>query len=383
MNEILMDDSLYWLSEAQRYLDMIVDIDPYQEIFETYDPNVKLKVDQNEKAKTGVAGSLKKAIEAVKRICKNIMNSIKDFFEKRNLKEEERKAYDSFKAACAKNPELKNKKISVKDYRKFNEEYNNILEEARKADTALAEERAFNTQELFDRISGFTKGIASGAVASVGCDAALNMASSSREIANNIYASLKNDQALHDRLEAAIGKAETKRFEKQMKSLGKRVSLQRAIMKMKGTYSRSIDEALSNTYHNVIELATTAADTGTSIAKDNTADPRVSITGNVFQRAANTAKTVGAAAKNMDKIADTVKAANKTDIVRHLAGNKEVQSAAKAGIKGYNKSVKDARRTYKNQKKADRRRRLNAALWRTSDQSALDSLLGVNNPDSK
>ena len=379
--EILVDDALFWLNEAERYLDMIVDIDPYQEIFETYNPDVQLKVEQNEKAKTGVAGSLKKAIEAIKRMCRNLIDSIKDFFARRNLDATEKKAYEDFKAACKKNPELKDKKVSVKDFRKFNEEYNKILEEAKKADQALAENRVCDTEAVFGRIADFTKGVASAAAVSVGCDAALNIASSSREIAQDIYASLQYDQNLYNKIENAIGKKEAKRFENQMKSLGKRLSLQRAIMKMKGTYSKSVDQALDKTFTNVKELISGTVGTVGAV-KDSNYDPNINVTGNAIQRAGNTAKVVGSVLKN-GEVGTVGKAALKTDIPRRLLGNKEIKAGIKEISATSKKSTKEARSAYKMQKRDQRRRERYARHWKTHDQSKLDAILGLNDPDSK
>ena len=228
-----MDACLYYLMEAEKYLAMYEEVSPYEEIFETYDPQTKIKVEQNEKAKTGIATSFHKALEWIKNAIKNLMDSLKDFINSRKLNAEQREAYEAFKRACAENPELKNKKVTVKDFTKFQKEYDALLKEAEAAERALAEERAFNTDELFNKMGAFCNNVKEGITVSISADAALNMASSSRQIAQSIYQTLKTDQALHDRLVNAIGEKNTKKFEKQVKSLGKRISLQRAVMKMK------------------------------------------------------------------------------------------------------------------------------------------------------
>ena len=189
MSEVVLDECLYYLGEAEKYLSLYQEIDPFEEIFEAYSPETKLKVEQNNKAKTGVMGSITKACQAVLRMIQNIIDSIRDFFDKQKLDKKTREAYEAYKAKLATNPELKNKKFTVKDFTKMNQDYNKLLKEAENADRELAKGNEFSLDNLFKKITTFCGGVASGVTVSVGMEAALNMASSSREIANTIYES--------------------------------------------------------------------------------------------------------------------------------------------------------------------------------------------------
>ena len=376
MDVVVLDDCLYYLREAERYLNMMTDISPYEEIFETYKPEVDLKVKQNEKAKTGVMGSMKKALEALKKMFLNLVNSIKNFFNVRKLDNKEREAYESFKNACAKNPELKNKKITVADFRKFNAEYEQILAEAKEHDKKLAENRVMDTDAFLERIGGFCKNVTNSVTVAISADAALNMASSSREIAHMIQKSLNDDAELHAKLEAAMGKAETKRFERQIKSLGKRISLQRAIMKMKKTYSKSVADALDKTFANVNDLVNSVAGL-TNIPSDM--NQELKIKGNAVSRAVDTGKAV---IKNRGAIKDATKAVKKSDIARHIIANDDIRGAGFKATKTILGANKEARKTYKDKKHEAFKRKASSKFRTKSDQSALDSLLGRNDPNS-
>lgn len=379
MSEIILDECLYYLREADKYLALYHEIDPFEEIFEAYKPETQLKVDQNQKAKTGVMGSLTKACQAVMKLIQNIIDSIKDFFARRNLSKEKREAYDAFKAKCAKDPSIKNKKVTVKDFTKINQDYNKILSEAENADKELAKGNDLNLDNLFSKITKFCGDATKGVTVSVGMEAALNMASSSQEIAQNIYNSLKSDKALENKLMEAVGSKETKRFERQMKSLGKRISLHRGIMKMKGTYSHSVEEAIDNTFDTVWDVVghvkNLAGTTGDL-------DPDIAVKGNALQRTANTVSYIG---KNFGTLTkDGSKALWKGgNLARRMLGNETIEDTVKGTIKSKKQATKDARRIYQQDQKAEKLRLKEANRKKSlHEQSAMDSLLGKHDPDS-
>ena len=382
MSAIVLDECLYYLKEAQDYLSLYSEIDPYEEIFEAYKPETQIKVQQSKKAKSGVMGSLEKAGRAIKEMIQRIIDSIKDFFDKRKMDKTERQAFEEYKAACAKDPSLKNKKILVRDFREVTKKYNSILKEAEEADRKIAMDKAVNTDALFKKMTDFCKETANGVKVSVGCEAALNMASSSRELAQEMYKSLKQDQELEDKLIKAIGKSETARFEKQMKSLGKRFSLHRMVMKVKGTYSKSVEEGIDNTFSTIEDMIKgTTKIVGTTKDLDND----IAVKGNPLQKAAHYTSYVG---KNLGTLASGGKDIAKGEgIVRRAYGNDAIKTATKEIMAMSSDSTKDAKRMYKQNKKAERRQAFHNVKEKifpskTHDQSAMDAILGANDPKS-
>ena len=83
MSTIILDDCLFHLMEAQKCLDMYIDIDPFEEIFEATDPKTAVKLKTNAEAKSGALSHLKAAAQAVLNLIRNIISSIVDFFAKR------------------------------------------------------------------------------------------------------------------------------------------------------------------------------------------------------------------------------------------------------------------------------------------------------------
>lgn len=383
MSEVVLDECLYYLKEAEDFLNMYKELDPFEEIFEAYKPETQLKVDQNQKAKTGVMGSLSKACQAVITFIQNLIDSIKDFFEKRKLDHNARKAYEEFKAKCAKDPSLKHKKVTVKDFTKYNQEYEKLLAEAAEADEALAKGSELNLDTLFKKIKDFCGNTTKGIVVAVGMEAALNIASSSQEIAQNIYSSLSKDKALEEQLMQAVGKHETKKFERQMKSLGKRVSLHRLVMQMKGTYSKSVEEGISNTFETVWDIIGHAKNIANTTGD---LDPDLAVKGNAIQRAKGTVSYI----KNNfgTLVKDGGGAAVKGgDIAMRLMGNETIKQTAKDAYKAKSQMTKDARSEYQAKQKAAKARAKQAAKDAKKkkaihQQSARDAFLASNDPNS-
>ena len=339
MSVLVLDECLTELYEAERCLNMYEKVDPYLEIFEANNDDVKAQVENNEKATNGAIEHLKNAGEALLNMIRNIIDSIKDFFKKRNMDALEREAYESFKEACKKDPALKNKKITVTDYRKLQTEYSKILKEVEEYDRALASGRKTDVEELANAITNRVAGVAKGVSVAVSCDAALKMASSSKELSQMMLAKLQSDEKLQETLVNSIGAKQAKQMEKDLKSLGKRFSLKRHWMKKHGQLCNSVDEAVYKTFEQVKDLCKNPS---LSAISDN--------------------KTIIKGALGNKEVKDTIR--DVKDITSYSAGT-AISKTIKDKIDG---------------KKADAKQKINPT--KPEDRSALDAILGTDNPNS-
>lgn len=342
MSVIVLDDCLTELYEAEKCLDMIQAIDSYSEIFEASSDKVKETVENNEKATNGAIAHLKNAANAILNMIRNIIDSIKEFFQKRKMDSLEREAYDAFKKAAKEDPSLKNKKVTVTDFRKLKSEYNNIIKEVEEYDKALASGKKNDVQQLADAITNRLAGIAKGVSVSVSCDTALKMATSSRELAQMMLHRLQEDEKLQQILVDSIGKKQAKQMEKDLKSLGKRLSLKRHWMKKHGQMCDSVDEAVYKTFEQVKNLCTNPSLKNVS---DN--------------------KTIIKGALGNKEVKDTLKDAK--DIASYSAGTavgNEVKRTIKRKFNTTKKAVKDK-----------------IAPGDYNDRSAFDAIVGVDNPN--
>ena len=371
MSTIILDDCLFHLMEAQKCLDMYIDIDPFEEIFEATDPKTAVKLKTNVEAKSGALSHLKAAAQAVLNLIRNIISSIVDFFAKRFTSKKQREAYENFKAACAKDPSLKNKQITIMDFRKFNKEYESLLKEAEAADRALAEGKDCPADDLIKKISSFCGGAAKGVAITVGCELALQFASSSTDAAQQILSALKNDEKMQTMMINTLGEKETKRFEKQLAVFGKRTSLRRKIMQLKGYASTSFENAIENTLNQVENLVAGSVGIVKSIPSS---DPSK----NSVQKAAATIKGI----VTDDNFTGNVKnLSNNSNMIRRALHVDEIRQTA-FGVKDtLGQTSKAAREQYKDAKRAEREAR-HPKKKKIQDQSMRDSFFGRNDPNS-
>lgn len=376
MNELLLDECLCYLKEADNYLSLYHEIDPFEEIFEAYRPDTQLQVEQNKKAKTGVMGSLTKAIRALKQMIINIINSIRDFIEKRTMGKEERQAYEAYKEAVAKDPTLKNKKITVRDFRALNKNYESILKEAELADRELEKGNNINVDAIIDKITKFCGDCSKGVLTAVTAEAAINIASSSTDIAKKISESLEKDKTFYKKMEENIGKRQTNKFKKDMESLSKRISFRRFIMKMKGTYSKSVEDGVNKTFDSVFDLVGHAKNLASSFKNY---DSETQIKGTTSEKLKSNVSFVK---NNGADIIKSGKSLAGNNIAKRILGNKTIRDTGIDVLKYNSKKTKDAKALYK-QKEKERKQAIKAAKNKKPyDQSIMDSLIAKNDPDA-
>lgn len=371
MGAMVMDECTYHLIKAQECLNMYEEIDSYSAIFEAEDPKVKAQQETNNKVTTGAFGHIRKAMQAILNTIKNLVASIGDFFRKRGMDDAERKAYDDFKAAAAKDPALKNKKITVLDFRKFNEEYQTLLAETEKAERELAKNKDYPLEALGKKVAEFCGNAGKGLVVSVGCEAALNVASSSRSMAKDLLASLQSDEKMWNTLCESVGEKEAKKFEKQLASLGKRCSLQHLKMRLKGTASKSVEDAFEKTLKSVEELCMGGALIGKNMPSN---DPSKSSVGNAMNAAKALVSHPG------DTISGAKKVAKNSDIVQRAMGNEQIKKGVQRAMDINSQSNKASREMWKNEHRP--KKKLFKKKKDLRDQSTKDAILGKNDPNS-
>lgn len=266
MGELVLEESLGYLKEAQDYLNTWKELDSFQEIFEADNPEVQAQQDTNNKAASGAGSSLKKAISAIKKIIKNIIDAISNFFKEITATDEERKAFDAFKEKCKNDPSLKNKKITITDYRKFNDEYDRIIAEAEELDRELAKGKDSDITKITNKMKSAITGAAGGFATAVAIDAARNMARSNRDTAKLITRALSSDTEILDSIEKNLDVATAKKFKKDIECCGKRISLRRAIINFRRTKCDCAMDALKETINSVKDLASIGGATKSAVS---------------------------------------------------------------------------------------------------------------------
>lgn len=234
MAKVILDDCLQALYEAELSMADYVELTSYQTIFEADDPEVQAQQKTNKEAQGKTGNALVRAVKAVKAMISSLINAIADFLRKLTMGSDERKSFDEFKAACAQDPELKNKKITVKDYRNVMAQYDTMIKELEAGMRNADNMSETKYKELMNKASSFLANTLKSTSVIVSADAALKMAQSNIDIAKIINKSLKSDLGIMETLERELGSAKAaEKYQKKIAGCSKKISMQRLIVKLR------------------------------------------------------------------------------------------------------------------------------------------------------
>ena len=234
MAKIILDDCLQALYEAELSMADYVELTSYQTIFEADDPEVQAQQETNEEAQGKTENALIRAVKAVKAMISSLINAIADFLRKLTMSSEERKSFDEFKAACASDPSLKDKKITVQDYKNVMAQYDAMIKQLEEGMRNAENMKESKFKELMKNATDCIAQTVKSTGMIVTADAALKMAQSNISMAKIINRGLKSDLGLMETLERELGSAKAaKKYQKKIAGCTRRISMQRLIVKLR------------------------------------------------------------------------------------------------------------------------------------------------------
>ena len=206
---------------------------------------------QNQEAANKSEGALKSAIRAIKEMIAKVITSVTNFIQTMFMGKDEKARFLKFKEMVAENPEFKNKRVTVKNFREIDKRYQESLKQIDTAIAAIDRVKSDKAQQITDKVvSGVEKtltGIKDGATAVFSVDAALRMAENNQQIAKMIKATLEKENGIMDALERELGEARAQDFKNKIDSLTKKISLHRFKVKILGQYTGTMSGALEQT----------------------------------------------------------------------------------------------------------------------------------------
>lgn len=335
--------------------------DVYNSLFEEKSASVKTQLVKNNKTKesggiiNGIGNIAKKLIDAIK----NIIDSMVNFIQTLTLSGQEKVQYEAFVKKCSEHPKLKDKKITVMDYKKYYGDYKLLLAEVKRAEKDILSGKSVELDAIEGKVKKFIAGGASGVLASVGIGTALRYASSSKQISAMINKELQ-DPLVMDTLKSAVGEKEANRLFKDTKKMSHFLSAQRIWMMLTGNAARSIETASKKTFEDAANLVKSVQDLDMPGY-----DPEHNILVNMAKRVGHVIAHPGKSAK----------------VAKYYIKNKRVIDAGMGNeeIKG---TVKAAKEFIKNKHDAERGDVL-AKRGIPGKQTAFAALTGVNDPEAK
>ena len=226
MSTLLLDDCLQNLLYAQEAMKEWIPLTEYEVIFEAAEkPETADKVAKNEATATKSVGFVRKAIQAVIEVIKKIYYAVKELIDRCTMDGAEREAFEAFKATMAKDPSMKNKKVTVRDFRKIEAEYDKLLAEIDQNIRAVKADEKHPIENITKKVTDFTKGTVTAITVSVAADAALKMADSNIAMAKALQKTLRNEEGIMEGLISALGKRDAVKFQKEIDAAAKNTLL--------------------------------------------------------------------------------------------------------------------------------------------------------------
>lgn len=317
LNDIIKADReiVHYLKEATASLNEYVEVSLYDSLFEAATNDTIVEVEaNNEKSIQKSKNFLQKVFDGIIQVFRNIKNAVVNFIDKQKMSSKEREEFDEFNRLLKENPQLGNKKITVKDYRKIQAQYDEYIKMCDEAIREAAKGKKTDAKQLVDKISTFLKNTGTDATAVVTVNVLRKMAAQNKVIAKDIQTALKYDQGFITNLwDKTLGEKESTKVQKQLKNCTHTFSFTRLKNRLLLGKVENIGEMLRDlfkTKRGLLDMCKTAKKTDNlgqvvDVAKDIAA---FSVRDAAAQKASETAKDV---ANKVKKGIDVVNPFNK------------------------------------------------------------------------
>lgn len=252
MSALVLDECLQNLVLAQESMKEWIPMTEYEWIFEaTEDPVVAANAEKNEATMTKSSGHIKKAIDAVIGMIKKLASAVSDFIARLTMKGDERKAFESFKEQIKKDPTLKNKKVTVQDFRKINDQYDEILKEIDKEIRMVKANEKHPIKKIVDQVTTFLGGTLKATGVIVGSDMAIKMAESNVMTAKVISQTLRLDESFMEELSKTLGEKDATNYQKRVDAAAKNTLLTRLKIKVLRRQYESAQDCVNATINSL------------------------------------------------------------------------------------------------------------------------------------
>ena len=240
---------------AYTTMEAYIEFDELDFLFEADDIAVKNDlIKKNSDTVRTSKGFLGKAIDGLMAMINRVSDAIGNFISRLTLSKDQRAMYDELVQKCKNDPELKDKRITVKDWKAISTEYNKVMSRAENEIKRNAAGQRADMDGAINDLENYIKGLGKGVYTSVSMELALNQASSSIEFAREIQHKLKHDKKYMQELKDAVGASEVRKFKRDINRLSSELTLRRAMYTAKHETCKSFEEAYKKTFKDVASI---------------------------------------------------------------------------------------------------------------------------------
>ena len=250
---MIHDDCLRNLYLCQETMKDWVPMTEYEMIYEAaVDPVTAKAAEKNNAIADKSTGYIQKAIDAVKSLINKLITMVKDFIDRITLKGEEKAAFEKYRKMCAEDPSLKNKKVTVQDFRQKQQQYNELLNEVEKEIKKSEAEEGYPVDNVIKKITDKAKNIAGSTGVIMSADAAMKIAESNVQAARVLNGALNTDYGLMDKLSKALGEKDASKFKKRVGAAARNTKLTRLKIHIMRRQYDSIQDCVKSTLASVL-----------------------------------------------------------------------------------------------------------------------------------
>lgn len=248
MNSVMHDECIRNLFYAQETMKAWIPMTEYDVLFVAVEnADVAENVQKNEETAKKSVGFVRKAIDAILKLLKNIIKAVQELIVRCTLRGEERDAFEAIQEQMKADPALKNKKISVMDFKKINKQYEDMVSEIEKNIRMVKANEEHPVDALVSKVTDFLKGAGSKVATVVTADMALKMAKSDLGTATALQKLLENEESVLEGLSKALGKKGANAFKKDIDAAAKNSWLHRLIVRVRKQQYTSLRETITST----------------------------------------------------------------------------------------------------------------------------------------
>lgn len=230
----MRDICMSYLIEAKKYESQMVELPLYQSIFEAVqgNPVAVAQEERNNVMGEKSASLLSRALNAIKNIYENIKQSISNIFNYLKLSKDEKEQYQDFARKCNEDPEFANQKVTVKNWKIIDKEYDDVISNIEKNIETVKRSEEEAKPTILSAIDNKIRGL-DNTVKQVGIkitlDQLITRAKYDETVARALQTAVDNDFGALDMLSKQVGSWEVKKNKIKLKMINSHIGLLRRL----------------------------------------------------------------------------------------------------------------------------------------------------------
>ena len=186
MSTLILDDFIKNMIIVEEEANKIVPLTDYEIIFEAFGKKNEKVIDvmkNNEESMAASKKGLKNIIDIISKLISTILDSIQEFFSSLTIGGDEKARLKEFRKQMEADPSLRNKKVTIRDFREIEKEYNALEKEIEDEIRRTKNDEDRPTDRLINKITGFLKKSGKATTKIVTAETALKYAESNQNAA--------------------------------------------------------------------------------------------------------------------------------------------------------------------------------------------------------